>query len=701
MNSPAIADPPFERLQSLAALHGGGQFAVAYAQGQVLAVDFPRSPALSNILAVLAMMLGKTDDAVDHFRHALVLKPDFHEVRVNLGNMLREAGRLDEAQQALKAGLEIRPDHAGLLTGMANVEAALGHSDAAIGLFRRSIVANPKNAENYNYLGHVLAGLGRHTDALAIFRTAIQVRPEFAEAYAGMAQVLQAIDKLDMALAAYETAVKLAPNSAAIHINLAAFHANTSNPEKAAQHYEKAIALEPDNLNALASSLYYRAMLCIWDESRMRDLARLKTAEFQPRPKLSPSPFTIMTLFDDPELQMRAAAVSVERLPARGNVDTFKPAAASGKIRLGYFSADFHNHATMHLIARLFELHDRSRFEVHAFSFAADDGEGGYRQRLVGNIDFFHDVSGKSVADIVALSRGLGIEIAVDLKGHTRDSRPGGFVGRAAPVQVNYLGYPGTCGSSDWDYIIADSTIVPPGQEAFYSEKLVALPDSYQVNDDRKVISERQFTRSECGLPEQGFVFCCFNSAYKITPAEFDIWMRLLKTVEGSVLWLLAATPTTVANLRFQAHARGIDPARLVFAERMPIADHLARHRLADLFLDTFVVNAHTTASDALWAGLPVLTMAGKGFAARVSASLLQATGLAELVADDRYSYERIALELAVDKARLAQLKAHLRANPARLPLFDSERFTRNLERAYDEMSAIWRAGGAPRKIVL
>ncbi|MCO6185119.1 tetratricopeptide repeat protein [Rhizobium sp. L1K21] len=701
MKNPVIADPPFDELQRLATLHSEGQFASAYDQGKAIALAFPRSPALSNILGVLAMMLGREEEAVENFQKSLALKPDFHPVRANLGNMLREAGRLNEARTALQAGLEMEPGRAEFLTGLANVEAASGHTSAAIELFRQAIVANPKAAENYNYLGTVLAGLGKYADALSIFRTALQVKPDFAEAYAGMAEVLQAMDKLDMALSAYETAVKLSPKSPALHINLAAFHANTGHPEKAAEHYQKAVSLDPENLMALASSLYYRAMLCQWDGERIRDMQRLADAEFHPRQKSSPSPFIVMTMFDDPALQLRAAKAAAVRRPPE-NVSAAVPVpAVSDRIRLGYFSADFHNHATMHLMGRLFELHDRSRFEVHAFSFAKDDQEGAHRRRLVANIDAFHDVSAMGVEDIAALSRKLGIEIAVDLKGHTRDNRAGAFTARAAPIQVNYLGYPGTCGSSDWDYIVADQRIIPEDAEQFYAEKLVALPDSYQVNDDRKAIAGQTFTRSECGLPEDGFVFCCFNSAYKITPDEFDIWMRLLQRVEGSVLWLLAATSTTTDNLRRAAAARGVDPERLIFAERTQIDAHLARHRLADLFLDTFVVNAHTTASDALWAGIPVLTMAGRAFAARVSASLLHAVELPELVVESREHYEQLALDLAADKARLDALKAHLRADPARLPLFDSLRYTRNLERAYEQMSAAWRAGRQPERILL
>ncbi len=701
MMTRAIADPPREQLLELAALHGKGQFEVAYSQGQSLAQHFPSSPSLSNILGVLAIGLGQTDAALKHLRRAIELKPDFHPVRANLGTLLRESGNLDEAGAILEEGLAIAPDHAALLAGLANVEAARGRQDEAIELFKRSIAANPREAETYNSLGHLVFQQGRNAEALAIFKVAIQLKPDFGEAHASLAGVLQRMGQLEAAATAFETAAKYAPNSAAVHLNMAAFYANVNKPEKAAEAFETVARLEPENLNALASSLYYNAMLCRWNDGLDAARERLAHSDFQPRAKQAPGAFVVMTQFDDPALQLRAASNAVAQVKAEISVQNMVPPPPGARIRLGYFSADFHDHATMHLLTRLFELHDRSRFELHAFSFAADHGDGVYRRRLLENIDHFHDVGELKDADIISLSRRLGIDIAIDLKGHTRDSRMAVFAGRAAPVQVNYLGYPGTCGSADWDYIVADRMIIPLELEPFYCEKLVAMPDSYQVNDDRRIISDRDFTRAECGLPESGFVFCCFNSAYKITPGEFDIWMRLLESVDGSVLWLLHATDTTTSNLRAEAAARGVDPARLVFADRMPLADHLARHKLADLFLDTFTVNAHTTASDALWSGLPVLTMAGKSFAARVSASLLCAVGLEELVTDRIADYEALALELAADRGRIDRLKAQLRTDPAKLPLFDTARYTRNLERAYTEMMSIYRAGEAPLRILL
>jgi predicted O-linked N-acetylglucosamine transferase (SPINDLY family) len=340
----------------------------------------------------------------------------------------------------------------------------------------------------------------------------------------------------------------------------------------------------------------------------------------------------------------------------------------------------------MYLLARMFELHDKQRFEIHAFSYGGA-GEDEMRARLIGAVDHFHDVTSLDDQAIANRARALGIDIAVDLKGYTEDGRPAIFAHRAAPVQLSYLGYPGTLGSDFIDYILADPVVIPPEQRAFYSEKLLLLPNSYQPNDDRRRISAQAATRSGCGLPEKGFVFCCFNNSYKITACEFDIWMRLLGQVEGSVLWLLRTNMAVETNLRREAARRGIDPARLVFADKMPLPEHLARHRCADLFLDTFNVNAHTTASDALWAGLPVLTKIGKSFAARVAASLLHAVGMQELVTDSADDYERLAFAIATDSEKLAALRHKLAQNRLTTPLFDAERYVRDVETVYERIA--------------
>jgi predicted O-linked N-acetylglucosamine transferase (SPINDLY family) len=369
------------------------------------------------------------------------------------------------------------------------------------------------------------------------------------------------------------------------------------------------------------------------------------------------------------------------------------------KLRLAYLSADFQAHATAFLIAELIERHDRSRFEVHAISFGRDDASA-MRARLRSAFDRFHDVGAMSHEAIARLIRELEVDVAVDLKGYTQHARPDVLRYRPAPIQVSYLGFPGTMGGDFIDYVIADPIVLPFSEQPFYTEQIVHLPDCYQPNDTKRPTAKATLTRSEAGLAEGAFVFCSFNNNYKINPAVFDVWMRLLAQVPESVLWLLRANETAETNLRAHAQERGIAPTRLIFADRTSLDQHLARHRLADLFLDTLPCNAHTTASDALWAGLPVLTCRGRSFAGRVAASLLQSVGLPELGCTNLADYEALALKLATDPLMLGQLRQRLAQNRAHARLFDIDRYRAHIEAAYRRMWEI-RQDGPPQSFAV
>jgi predicted O-linked N-acetylglucosamine transferase (SPINDLY family) len=392
-------------------------------------------------------------------------------------------------------------------------------------------------------------------------------------------------------------------------------------------------------------------------------------------------------LLDDAEDQLRCARQWVKgRCPAVPTPLWRGERYAHEKVRVAYLSADFQQHATAFLVAGVFEHHDRARFETVLVSFGPDEDQSPMRARLVRACDRFIATEKKSDVEIAGLLRRMEIDVAVDLKGFTQGNRPGIFAQRPAPVQVNYLAHPGTMGADYIDYVLADETVIPREHQRFYSEKVVWLPDSYQANDNRRRVSDRAPTRAEAGLPESGFVFCCFNNSYKITPPVFEIWMRLLGATPGSVLWLLDDSPVATANLKSEAEARGVPAARLVFAARAEVEDHLARQTLADIFLDTSPCTAHTTASDALWCGLPVLTLLGHTFAGRVAASLLRAAGLPELIAPSLETYETMALKLASEPAAIAAMRERLLANRVSLPLFDTARFTRHLEAAFATM---------------
>lgn len=406
-------------------------------------------------------------------------------------------------------------------------------------------------------------------------------------------------------------------------------------------------------------------------------------------------PFSFLTLPTTPEeqLQVAKAYVAAHGLPCaplwRGRIYDHH------KIRVAYLSADYHEHATSYLMAGLFAHHDRDAFEIYGVSYGRPD-DSPMRRRLIGAFDHFIDISAMTDEQAASLLHDHEIDIAIDLKGFTQGARPGIFARRVAPVQVNYLGYPGTMGAPYMDYIIADPMVIPPEHETFYSEKIVWLPHSYQVNDRARVISEQVPTRAACGLPDDVFVFCCFNNNYKITPDIFDIWMRLLKAVPGSVLWLYEKHPDATQNLKCEAEKRGVSGDRLVFACKKSLPHHLARHRLADLFLDTLPYNAHTTASDALWAGLPVLTCQGKAFAGRVAASLLTAANLPEMITHSLDEYESRAWELARDPQQLGAIKTRLQSNLATCPLFDTALFTQHIEAAYKVMWQRYRDGLPP-----
>ncbi len=358
-------------------------------------------------------------------------------------------------------------------------------------------------------------------------------------------------------------------------------------------------------------------------------------------------------------------------------------------------STGFSKHPTAYLTAELIEIHDRSRFEVLGVSVGPDD-QSAIRTRLMRAFDQFHDARGRSDRDVAASLNKMQVDILIDRNGYILHSRPGIFAARPAPIQINFLGFTGTLGANFYDYVLADKTVLPFDQQPFYTEKIAHLPDTYQVNDSKRPIAEHTPAREEAGLPAAGFVFCCFNDCHKITPAFFDVWMRLLRQVEGSVLWLLSGRTTAEANLRREAAARGIDPARIVFARRVPLDEHLARHRLADLFLDTLPYNAHTTASDALWGGLPIVTCCGQSFAGRVATSLLRAIGMPDLVTHDLEDYERLALRIAIEPALLQELRERLRRNRLSYPLFDADRYRRSVETAYVRMWEYWQRGEAP-----
>ena len=625
-------------------------------------------------------------------RAALAHSPQDGEARYLLGSSLLFQNRFKEALAPLVAAHRAAPRRgSGHRLGYCHL--ALGEFAQAEALLRREVEAYPDLIDAYNALGVALINQARLPDALAVFLEAARRDPGSAVAHSNVANVLGDLGRGAEALPHLQRAVALDPGLAEAHYNLGVLLHGLKRHEEAIASLEQALRLAPATTYTLSHLVWNEMAICRWEGLA----ARVEALRAQVRARSNAvEPFTFVALSHSAEEQRLCAERHVqERAPPR-------PALWQGaryrhdRIRLAYLSADYHEHATAYLTAALFERHDRARFELTGISYGPDDASP-MRSRLSRAFERFVDVRGRSDEEVARLLVSLEVDIAVDLKGHTTGSRPAILAYRPAPIQAAYLGYPGTMGAGFIDYILADRFVIPEADRRFYTEKVAYLPGCYQVNDDQRAIAPRTPERAAAGLPPHGFVFCCFNNSYKILPPVFGAWMRLLRDVPGSVLWLLEDNAAAKRNLQEAARARGVDPARLVFAPRLPPAEHLARHRLADLFLDTLPYNAHTTASDSLWAGLPVLTCAGTAFAGRVAGSLLAAVGLEELVTHNPQEYEALALALVRDPGRLAALREKLARSRAAAPLFDTDLFRRGLEAAYTAMWQSWQRGEPPR----
>jgi predicted O-linked N-acetylglucosamine transferase (SPINDLY family) len=687
LSFPAGKEPPEADLDRLVALYGQRLWADALAHAGPLLAQFPRSEILHNIVGAICVGMGRLDEAIAHYDQAIAIAPDFIEAFNNRGNVLADLKRFDQAIADFDQAIRLKPDYADSHVNRGITLGKLKRPEEALAAFNLAISLDPRQPEAYNNRGNLLLRQYRLCDALADYDKAVALRPTYAHAFVNRGNALRMLKQPADAVASYDRAIALAPSLADAHLSRGTALRELKRYEEALASYREAVRLNPAHAAAFAELLHIEAHLCIWPEPA-RDTSILdRDVDHGGVP-----PFYMLELDDNPQRQLRCAQAWCNEKFGGIRPSTFNRGKAGDRIRVGYFSADFHNHATMYLMARLFELHDRSQFEIHAFSYGAK-AQDEMRTRLVNAVDVFHDVAASDDREIAELANAEGIDIAVDLKGYTDGGRPGIFAYRAAPVQIGYLGYPGTMGADFIDYLLADPVTVPDSLRQNYSESIIHLPHSYQVNDNQRRISDETISRKDFGLPEDGFIFCCFNANYKISPAEFDIWMRLLRQVDGSVLWLLRGSEIAANNLRREAERRGVDPQRLVFADPAPLAGHLARHRCADLFLDTFTVNAHTTASDALWAGLPVVTKLGRSFVARVAGSLLHALDLPELVTETAADYEQLALDLATDPVKLAAVKSKLAKKRLTAPLFDPSRTTRDIEAVYRRL---WEKMGIP-----
>lgn len=700
------------------------------------AVDLdPGNPEFLKDLGNARKALGQIEAAAECYRRSLDRAPDYTAARYNLGLTLRELNRLEEAESQFRriheqdpgdvdslfnladvlsarsrfeesarmyrAALDLAPDNPYLCLEYAKVQRRVpGQLEASLESLGRCLAIKPDFADAHNALANIFQDEGRLDEAITHYRSALKSSPHDAPMHVNLGNALARKGRLDEAVRCHREAARLDPNLADAHLNLGSLHGLNGDYVEAQRCFDAVLRLQPDNAAAQGCLLFEMQRMCDW--SRFDELAAVQCHSAVTRPDQDVVPFHLLSIPSTPAEQLqctknyaehRSRAVARER----ERLNFHHERKAKPRLRIGYLSADFHGHATAYLMAELFELHDRERFEIIGYSCGPDE-KSPMRARLMQAFDRFIDVKHLSYADTASRIHGDRVDILIDLKGYTQDARSEILALRPAPIQVNYLGYPGTMGADFIDYIIGDRIVTPLEEARHYREQLVILPGSYQVNDRKRVVGPTP-PRRELGLPEAAFVFCCFNQVFKVLPHVFAIWVRLLQAVPGSVFWLLASNRWAEQNLRRELQDRGVDPARLVIAPRLPLDRHLGRLRAADLFLDTLPYNAHTTASDALWAGLPLVTCAGDTFASRVASSLLTAVGLPELITRSLEEYEALALHLARQPAELAALREKLSRNRLTSTLFDTPAYARHLESAFQQMWSHFLAGNAPRAI--
>jgi predicted O-linked N-acetylglucosamine transferase (SPINDLY family) len=698
--APDLAEAFYKRANALNSLGRPGPALADY--DRAISLNSSYVYALCNRGSVLER-LGRKEEALASYDLAIHLDPEDSLTHYNRGSVLKDLKRYEEALASYQSAIALNGNFAEAYVNRGNVLQELRRYEAAIDSFERAVALNPTIAQAFQGRGICLHVLKRLEPALADYNKAIVLKPDLGTAYLNRGNLLAELDRHTEATADYFKASELEPDPATYQ-SLAASLVRMKRFDLAIASLDKATAIDPHSKYLLGTSRSTKMHACVWD-GLGDDLEQIVKGVSERRPVCNP--MTLASLLDSSALLRSAAEVWVDeqiegsceedrRRIAKDSPGYPRP-PRSAKIRIGYFSADFRAHPVAYLTAGLFERHDRANFEITAFAFGPESSDA-ILSRLAKGFDRFIDVRQKSDLEVTRLARDLAIDIAVDLNGFSAHCRTRIFALRAAPVQINFLGYPGTMGAEFMDYLIADGTVVPREQQANYVEKIAYLPGSFLPFDSSYAIADRTFTRVELGLPSSGLVFCCFNNSYKILPDVFDRWMRILARTENSVLWLQQADGMVAANLRQEASRRGIDGRRLVFADRMhSIHEHLARIRAADLFLDTFPYNAHATALDALWAGVPLLTRPGEGFASRVASSLLTTAGLRELIARSPSQYEETAMELAADPRRLEQLRGKLALRDT--PIFDTERYTRNLEAIYQAMYERHHAGLPPAHI--
>ena len=621
---------------------------------------------LHNIYAVILFQLKRYDDAILQWQNAIKLKPDYHFGYNNLGNAFLLKNDLNQALLNYEEAIKINPDYHEAIYNKANI----------------------------------FLKLKDFSNALKYYDKVLSLKNDYFPAHQGKAIVYKKIEKFDEAINQWEKVISLNPDNENAYVQKGDILFDKNMLKDALNDYEKAYSINPNKPFLLGSIIYTKTRMCEW-EGLDKIITEFKS-KIEKNTKVSP-PYTALTIFDDPSIHLKISKIWSDEHKKIDDNKIKKIEKKNKKIKVGYFSADFRTHAMGHLMVKMLELHNREDFEIYGFYFGPKIKESDFlAKRIKNSFDKFFDITLKDDLEVANLSKELGLDIAIDFMCFTGNhNRFGIFTQRCAPIQINFLGYPGTSGSKFLDYIVLDDKLICEENKKFFSESLIVLPDTYQPNEDKKEIDNKVLTKDELGLPKSNFVFSCFNSHQKIMPNIFEVWMNILKKKNDSVLWLLKDNDISEKNLKMQAENNNVNPERLIFADHLPLDQHLSRLKLADLVLDTFPYNAHTTCSDSLRMGVPVLTLKGKSFASRVATSLLTSMSLSELVTEKLNDYEEMALKISNNPEMLDQLKDKILRNRENSNVFKPQIFTNNIERSYKKVYQNFIDGFSPQDFKL
>lgn len=613
-----------------------------------ISLNFKQAETHNN-LGIVSLEIKNFINAIEAFKNSIKINPKFNEAYINIGVALKEINKNQEAIEYWKTAIQLKKNNPRAYNNIGNVYFEMNKPEISIEYYNNAISCDNKFYNAYFNRGNAKQKMNLLTESIQDYNEAIRINNNYAEAYVARGNSFRNLNKLSDTL----------------------------------KDYEKGYKINPNYPNLFGNIFFIKKNLCDWKNYKNEYLFLNNNIQKENK---TINPFISLSTFNSSEIQKKIAKEHFQKkLKNKTNLSrniVFKNLNIKDKIKIGYYSSDFKNHAMSQLLVGLFEMHNRDEFEVVGFSLIQNKSDE-IKERIIKSFDKFIDVSTKSEKEIAKISRDLDIDIAVDLMGYTKSNRFEIFIENCAPIQINFLGYPGTLGSDCIDYIIADKTLISKEDEKHYSEKIIYLPDTYQSNDSKRIISEKKFFRKDFNLPDDKFIFCCFNKKYKIDPNIFEIWMNILKKVNNSVLWLLDDENESTTNLIYETKLRNVDPKRIIFSKKIPTHEHLARHSLADLFLDTFPYGAHTTASDALWSALPVITKKGNSFSSRVASSLLKAVSMDELITSNDQEYHDLAVRLATEKKQLNLIKDKLSKNIKTKPLFNTALFTSNLEKAY------------------